>query len=210
MATERFLPFSVYYLRVTLEDSKPAIWRDILVPNDLTLEGLHYVIQAVMGWGNCHRHQFIAENVIYTNDLLHNEDDEYGLLDGEDLEKQDRSEKKYTVAHLLSKEDDTIIYEYDLGDSWTHQVKLKKILPVDANAHQPRCIKGEKACPPEDCGGIWGYTDMLDTLRNTEHSENTQILAWFGEDFNPDHFDIEAVNRTLRHLMVDDLDAESK
>jgi hypothetical protein len=210
MATERFFPFSVYYLRVTLEDSKPAIWRDILVPNDLTLEGLHYVIQIVMGWGNCHLHQFIAENVLYTNGSLRNTDDEYGLLDAEELERQDRNEKQYTVAHLLSKENDDIIYEYDLGDSWTHQVKLKKILPVDANAHQPRCIKGEKACPPEDCGGIWGYTDMLDTLRTTENSENTQLLTWFGEDFNPDHFDIEAVNRTLRHLLVDDLEVESK
>jgi hypothetical protein len=207
MATEQLYPVSVYYLRVTLEDSKPAIWRDILVPSDLTLEALHYVIQTVMGWENCHGHQFIAEKVLYTNETDHiNTDDDYGLLDIEELEKQDRNEKKYTVAQLLTKEDAIIIYEYDLGDSWTHQIELKKILPIDANAHQPRCIKGEKACPPEDCGGIWGYTDMLESLQNPENPEDTQILTWFGENFNPAHFDIEAVNRTLRHLLVDSSD----
>jgi hypothetical protein len=213
MAVERFIPLSVYYLRVTLKDSKPPIWRDILVPSDLTLEALHYVIQIVMGWGNCHVHQFIAEKVLYNEGIEQNTGNENVFLDTFDQEKHDRNEKKYTVAQLLTKEEATIIYEYDLGDSWTHQIKLKKILPVDANAHQPRCIKGEKACPPEDCGGIWGYTDMLEMLRNSENhedsenSEKTKMLTWSNEDFNPDHFDIEAVNRTLRHLLVDDLDS---
>jgi hypothetical protein len=206
MATEQSLPFAVYYLRITLQDSKPPIWRDILVPNDLTLEGLHYVIQIVMGWGNCHVHQFIAEKVLYTAGIVNsNHDTTYGL-DQSDVEIQDRNEKKYTVSQLLFKEEATIIYEYDLGDSWTHQIKLKKIMPVDANAHQPRCIKGENACPPEDCGGIWGYTDMLETLQHSDDTENAQLLAWFGKDFNPSHFDIDAVNRTLRHLLVDNSD----
>ena len=208
MATEQLYPLSVYYLRVILENSKPVIWRDILVPSDLSLEALHYVIQTVMGWENSHAHQFIAEKVIYSNDTERNNvDDEYGLLDTEELEKQNCNEKKYTVGNLLTKEGASIVYEYDLGDSWTHQVELRKILPVDANVRQPRCIKGEKACPPEDCGGIWGYTDMLESLQNTE---DTHILTWFGENFNPTDFDIEAINKTLRRLVVDNSDSVSE
>lgn len=209
MATEQLYPFSVYYLRVTLENSKPLIWRDILVPSDLTLENLHYVIQTVMGWENSHEHHFIVEKVLYSNDTdRNNVDDEYGLLDTEELEKQNCNEKKYTLGSLLTKEGASIVYEYDLGDSWTHQIELRKILPVDANARQPRCIKGEKACPPEDCGGIWGYTDMLESLQDPENPEDTQIVTWFGEDFNPAHFDIEAINKTLRRLVVDNSDSE--
>jgi hypothetical protein len=205
MAMERLLPFSVYYLRITLKGSKPPIWRDILVPSYISLENLHYVIQTVMGWGNCHLHQFIAEKVLYTEGIKESDSDADDLP-ARDVEIQDRNEKKYTVSQLLQKVDTSIIYEYDLGDSWTHQIKLKKILPADANAHQPRCIKGEQACPPEDCGGIWGYTDMLETLRHTDDTENAQLIAWFGKDFNPSHFDIEAVNRTLRHLSLNHSD----
>jgi len=200
MATER-PPLFVYYLKVTLKDSKPPIWRDILVPSDLTLEELHYVIQTVMGWGNSHLHQFIAEEVLYTDDINSDNSDEYGL-DTRDEDEQDRNEKKYTVSQILTKEQACIIYEYDLGDSWTHKIELKKILPADPNARQARCLRGEKACPPEDCGGIWGYTDMLETLRNAKNSDKKEILAWLGNDFNPDYFNIDEINGLLRHLSL--------
>ena len=114
---------SVYYLRVTLKDSEPSIWRDVLVPSNLTLEELHYVIQTVMGWDNCHLHQFIAGKVFYNDglDSVHNFDD---------TEEYDRNERKYTVSDLLPEEKSSIIYEYDLGDSWTHQIVLKKSCPL--------------------------------------------------------------------------------
>jgi hypothetical protein len=200
MATERY-PLFVYYLKVTLKDSNPLIWRDILVPSDLTLEELHYVIQTVMGWGNSHLHQFIAEEVLYNNDMKSDNNDEYGL-DTRDEKEHDRNEKKYTVSQILTKEQSSLIYEYDLGDSWTHKIELKKILPADTHAFQPRCIRGEKACPPEDCGGIWGYTDMLETLRNAKNSEKKDILERLGNDFNPDYFDVDEVNGLLRHLSL--------
>jgi hypothetical protein len=200
MDTERY-PLFVYYLKVTLKDSKPLIWRDILVPSDLTLEELHYVIQTVMGWGNSHLHQFIAEEVLYTDDMASDKNDEYSL-NARDEEEHDRSEKKYTVAQILTKEQSSLIYEYDLGDSWTHKIELKKILPADTHAFQPRCIRGEKACPPEDCGGIWGYTDILETLRNAKSSEKKDILERLGNDFNPDYFDVDEVNGLLRHLSL--------
>lgn len=194
-------PISVYYLRVTLKDSKPPIWRDILVPSNLTLADLHYVIQAVMGWENSHLHHFIADKVLYIDETSHSIRDEYAL-DVDDRQEHDRNEKKYTVAQLLPTENTSIIYEYDLGDSWAHQIELKKILPVDSLAHQPRCIKGAQACPPEDCGGIWGYTDMLEAIQQAKSNEGEEILTWSGQDFNPDFFDLEEVNRVLRHLLT--------
>lgn len=200
MVTERYPPLFVYYLKVTLKDSKPPIWRDILVPSDLTLEELHYVIQTVMGWGNSHLHQFIAEEVLYNDDIETNNSDEYGFT--RDENEQDRNEKKYTLSQILTKEQSSLIYEYDLGDSWTHKIELKKILPADSNARQARCLRGEKACPPEDCGGIWGYTDMLETLRDAKNSEKKEILAWLGNDFNPDYFDVDEINGLLRHLAL--------
>lgn len=193
---------AVYYLRVTLKDSEPTIWRDILVPSDLTLDRLHYVIQAAMGWENTHLHQFIAEKVLYTDDDTDsNNRDEYGL-DADDSNEHDRNEKQYTVSQLLTKETASILYEYDPGDSWTHHIELKKILPADSLAHLPRCIKGKQACPPEDCGGIWGYADMLDAIQNAKNADSDEVLAWCGDNFNPDHFDIDEVNRVLRYLLT--------
>lgn len=190
-------PHSVYHLKVTLEDSKPPIWRDVLVPSDLTLDHLHYVIQAVMGWSNCHLHHFIAEKIFYKGA----DDDNYSL-DASYKDDYERDEKDYTVSQLLTKEKASIIYEYDLGDSWTHKIELKKILPIDANARQPRCIKGKQACPPEDCGGVWGYGDMLETIQDAKNPEREEVLQWLGDDFNPDYFDLDAVNNVLKHLLV--------
>ena len=177
-------PLSVYYLRVTLKNSKPPIWRDILVPTNLTLTDLHYVIQSVMGWENSHLHQFIADKVLYTDATDNNVRDEYGL-DVDDRQEHDRNEKNYTVSELLPTENTSIIYEYDLRDSWSHQIELKKILPVDSLVHQPRCIKGAQVCPPEDCGGIWGYTDMLEAIQQAKNTEDGEILTWFGEGSTP-------------------------
>lgn len=184
---------SVYYLKITLNNSKPAIWRDILVSSTLTLEQLHYVIQAVMGWGNCHLHQFIAGNVLYTPNGEGENSDEYSFASNEERSSNyDRHEKEYTIAQLLTKEEDSIIYEYDLGDGWTHNIELKKILPADNI--QPRCLKGEQACPPEDCGGIWGYMDMLEAMQDATNTEK--------DTFNPSHFDVDAVNNRLKNLFV--------
>jgi hypothetical protein len=198
----------VYYLRVILIDSKPAIWRDILVPNDITLDVLHYVIQAVMGWHNNHSHQFIIGNLFYSDDTANIISHENGFATHENSfaaneeDEYDRNEKKYSLSQLLTKEKTSIIYEYDLGDSWVHKIELKKILPADTDtdAYQPRCLNGAQACPPEDCGGMWGYTDMLEAIQHAKNTEQDEAETWFNDDFNPDHFDVDAVNKILRHL----------
>ena len=189
------VPLSVYYLRITLIDSSPSIWRDVLVPSNITLEELHYVIQTAMGWGNCHSHQFIAENVIYNDGLTTSQYSE--------VEEFIRHERKYTLSQLVKTEGRGFIYEYDLADSWAHEIELRKILPADADARKPRCVQGEQACPPEDCGGIWGYTDLLETLHYDHDTEEDSVSTGLGKDFNPNHFDIDMVNRVLNHLLFD-------
>ncbi len=179
---------SVYQLKVTLNGSKPPIWRRLLVPGDINLGNFHVVLQIVMGWTNSHLHQFILGRTMYGIP-----DDEFG--GGYDLEIED--ENKYTLSHLLKKEKDSLKYEYDFGDGWEHKIIIEKILPHKSSVKVPSCIKGKRACPPEDCGGIWGYQDLIEVLNDTSHPEYDEMLEWIGEDFDPEYFDVNHINDLL-------------
>ncbi len=107
--------------------------------------------------------------------------------------------KGIKVSDLLKKEKDKIVYEYDFGDGWQHDVILEKILPVDKKIKYPVCVKGKMNCPPEDCGGIWGYYELLEILANPKHPEYNGWFEWMGEEkFDPEYFDLEEVNGLLR------------
>jgi hypothetical protein len=110
-----------------------------------------------------------------------------------DIEDED----KYKLDQLLKSEKDTIIYEYDFGDGWEHKVLLEKILHFNTDNKLPICTKGKRACPPEDCGGIWGYGDLIDILNDSEHSEHESMLEWLGDKFDSEALDIEQINKTL-------------
>ena len=179
----------IYHLRVTLEDTKPPIWRDILVPSQLNLEDLHHVIQTAMGWQNTHLHQFIANQQLY------------GINDDE-INHYENDERDYTIAELLSDPKKWIRYEYDFGDSWLHKIELKTILPANEQNKKIRCIKGKRACPPEDCGGIWGYNDLLENLAHANLEEKREIYSWLGEDFDPEYFNIKQINESLQRLKL--------
>jgi hypothetical protein len=175
---------SIYQIKISLIGSKPPIWRTVLVSSDLGLAAFHDVIQTAMGWTNSHLHQFIANKKFY------------GIPDDNfELEMEDETE--YQLSHLLKKEKDTLIYEYDFGDSWEHKILLEKILPFDNKTVLPICIKGKRACPPEDCGGIWGYAELLKTISNPKHPDHEDMLEWLGGDFNPELFDLEQINENL-------------
>jgi hypothetical protein len=90
--------------------------------------------------------------------------------------------------------------EYDFGDSWLHEILVEKILPREPDARYPRCLTGKRACPPEDCGGIWGYADFLDAIRDPNHPEHEAMLEWIGDDFDPEAFDLQTVNQELGAL----------
>lgn len=177
----------VYQLKVTLRGSKPPIWRRLLVPADTSLLELHRIIQVAMGWEGAHLHQFIIDGQFYSTS---SEDDWESVMD----------ERKYDLTRVAPVENSKFIYEYDFGDSWEHQIRVEKILPADPNETYPRCIKGKRACPPEDVGGIWGYQEFLDALRDPNHPEHESYLEWVGDDFDPEYFDLEGVNSQLERI----------
>ena len=147
------------------------------------------IIQITMGWTNSHLHQFIKNRTFYTERMP--DDDTWGEMDNVDY-------KKIKISSLLKKEKEKIVYEYDFGDGWEHDVLLEKILPGDEKLKLPVCVAGKMACPPEDCGGIWGYADLLEILKNPKHEEYDSFMEWLGGEFNPEHFDKDEVNKMLR------------
>jgi len=147
------------------------------------------IIQISMGWTNSHLHQFIKDRTFYTEKMP--DDDTWGELDSVDY-------KNMKISYLLKKEKDKIVYEYDFGDGWEHDVLLEKILPADEKFKSPVCLAGKMACPPEDCGGVWGYADLLEILKNPKHKEYDSYMDWLGGEFDPEHFDKEAVNKLLQ------------
>jgi len=175
---------ATYQLKVALERSKPPIWRRILVPSDIKLNVFHAALQYSMGWLDCHLHQFEKDRMI-----LGVPDDDFGL--------EIEDEKKFRLSDLLTEEKETLIYEYDFGDSWRHKITLEKILPFEKSSQLVRCIKGKKSCPPEDCGGIWRYGDLLKVISDPSHSEYDEMIAWLGDHFNPDHFSLSETNKML-------------
>ncbi len=179
---------SIYQLKVTLKDSKPPIWRRILVPSNIDLGEFHVILQIVLGWTDSHLHQFVSGRTLYGTPF-----DEFGS----DLDLECEDETEYRLSQLLKKEKDSMIYEYDFGDGWEHKIVLEKIFPYDSSVKVPTCVKGKRACPPEDCGGIWGYGNLLEAIKDPSHPEHREMLEWIGGDFDPEFFNIEKTNNTL-------------
>ena len=145
---------SLLQIKITLKGIRPPIWRRFLVPEGLSLSDLHDVIQKVMGWWNSHLHQFVYRKK------------RYGMPDPDwDF---DRIIDDSTVAlkDLSLSPKDKILYEYDFGDGWEHELRVEKILPAEGRL-SPVCLKGARACPPEDCGGSWGYASLLEAFKKS-------------------------------------------
>ncbi|MFA6336180.1 MAG: plasmid pRiA4b ORF-3 family protein [Bacteroidales bacterium] len=174
----------VYQLKISLCNSEPLIWRRILVPSSVLLSDLHIVIQNCMGWQNYHLHQYIKDGNLYSENT------------GDDLWKEmnttDYAGMK--LSDLLHGESDSIIYEYDFGDGWKHNLVVERVLPLDEGVNYPVCTGGEMHCPPEDCGGIPGYYNMLEVLKNPHHEEYEGYIMWLNGPFDPAAFDIDRVN----------------
>ncbi len=177
----------VYQLKVTLQHTKPPIWRRIQVRASITLPRLHDTIQVAMGWTDSHLHQFMIDGV------------EYGLPDP-DFADDMRSEQRIKLERVVTTEKDRFVYEYDFGDSWTHILLLEKILPHDPEIHYPRCLAGKRACPPEDVGGAWGYAEFLEAVGKSDHPEHDDMLEWCGGEFDPEAFSFDETNQALKGL----------
>lgn len=180
-------PGRLYQLKITLKGSKPSIWRRVEVADDVILARLHAIIQAAMGWTDSHLHMFSVGRASYG---VPHPDDESDVHD----------ERRVRLNQLLTAPKQKLTYEYDFGDSWTHEVQLEKVLAPEPGATYPRCTGGKRACPPEDCGGVWGYADLLEALADPEHPEHDELLEWVGDTFDPEQFDLAEVNANLRRV----------
>ena len=183
----------IYRLKVSLEGTEPLVWRRLQVTGSASLGWLHAVIQVAMGWTNSHLHQFIVGKRLYS-------DPSFGLDEFED-DPRVLDENKTTILEIAPRARSAFVYEYDFGDSWDHRITVEKILDADpAEGRFAECLDGERACPPEDCGGVWGYEDLLKTIRNPKHEEYESMMEWLGGKFNPEAFDRDKINKYLRRL----------
>jgi hypothetical protein len=176
-----------YQLKVTLKGSKPPIWRRIQVTSDTTLVKLHRILQCVMGWEGYHLYQFVIGGIAYGDPGL------LGELEAEDA-------RPVTLETIVRGEQFKFLYEYDFGDSWEHELRIEKTLPLEEGKRYPVCLTGKRACPPEDCGGIWGYASFLEAIQDPTHPEHEEMVEWVGREFDPDAFDLAGVSTELQRL----------
>jgi hypothetical protein len=174
----------VHQLKVVLRGAEPPIWRRLQVPASTTLAELHRVLQIAMGWEDYHLHQFDIGGV------------SYGIDDGEGWGPAPKDERRAKLARVAPK-GTRFTYEYDFGDSWEHDITVEVVLDAEDDKTYPVCVAGKRACPPEDCGGVWGYEEFLAVLADPHHDEHDRFLEWAGGEFDPEHLDLPTVNRAL-------------
>lgn len=176
----------VYVLEVTLNEIQPAIWRRVRVPGSATLGQLHDILQRAFGWTDSHLHVFRIGRQVF------------GVPSPEDFEPlvDERSVRLDEVAAPRT----AILYEYDFGDGWEHDIVVERIDRAEASDAPPVCLDGARACPPEDCGGPGGYEDLVGALRNRKHPRHAGVLDWVDPSWTPEAFDVDAVNAELRAL----------
>ena len=176
----------VAQIRITLTDLTPEIWRHVLVPASITLAGLHEVIQAAMGWEDAHLHMFQIDGNRYG--LPENEAGGLELLDG----------AQYQLGDLVM-EGDRLLYVYDFGDDWRHEIIVEAIRSRAKDKTVPAVLAGERACPPEDCGGPYQYPEMLAALGDPDHEDHEHYLEWIGK-FDAESFDLNLANKRLQAM----------
>jgi hypothetical protein len=171
---------------ITLLDVDPAIWRRIEAPAGMTLEGMHDVIQKVMGWADYHLHHFQFGEVMY------------GMPTPEDREMHDG--RKIKLSALVVDGERAFEYLYDYGDGWCCVVVLEAVAPMHPGIVYPRLVEGARRGPPEDVGGPWGYAEFLEAITDPKHERHKELREWCGGDFDPQQFDIDQINRRLAAL----------
>lgn len=178
---------AVFQLKISLLGlSGPPVWRRVVVPARIQLDQLHDVFQTAMGWTDSHLHAFTAAGVDYGPPI-------------EDLDHRD--ERRATLNRLVKQAGDRMRYTYDYGDHWEHEVVVEKVLCAEPTVRYPLCTGGARRCPPEDCGGTWGYADLLETLADPDAADHADMLDWLGLEtaaqFDPAAFDMAVVNELL-------------
>lgn len=176
----------IYQLKITLKHIKPAIWRRIEVLPDIRLDELGQTILMAMGWYGGHLMCFEFDRTEY-----HFDHESVSDLGGKLMSKT-------RLDKCLSRESQKGLFTYDFGDNWEHEVLLEKIRAPEPGAQYPCCTAGKRNCPPEDCGGPWGYADILEALKDPDNPEYNEMLEWVGSDYDPEAFDLQGANERMR------------
>lgn len=187
----------VYQLKITLLDVTPSIWRRIQAPESSSFWDLHVAIQDAMGWNDSHLHQFTVQQKGAHHPLL------FGIPMDEDSFEEPHLRTKpgweFEVSNYLTLDNHTAGYQYDFGDNWRHSVELEGILRAEADTEYPICVAGERASPPDDCGGTQGYENLLQIIADPKHPEHLQTYRWLRSmkgirgKFDPNRFDPKQV-----------------
>lgn len=179
---------TVFQIKITLEGIEPPIWRRIQTKG-CTLDNLHQLIQIAMGWEFEHLYRFNIGGVQYADlDMI------------DDEETEDACNTTLSEVLPVRNRRPRFSYEYDFGDEWIHQLIVEERIPPEEGMMYPICLAGQRACPPEDCGGPWGYEDFVEAISNPDHRRHEEILEWVGGEFDPGRFDREAVNKEFRGM----------
>jgi hypothetical protein len=172
-------------LKITIDIITPVIWRRITIPESFSFNQLHHILQISFGWTNSHLYMFGSWDKKIGDPVLWD--------DGETI-----WDKKIKLPEVLKRVGDSMTYEYDMGDSWKHTISLEKI--DDAVLKIPQCVDGKRAAPPEDCGGVPGYTEFMHHLKHPEKDGYIELLEWLGDEYDPERFDLAEVNKELKGL----------
>jgi len=175
-----------YRIKVTLRDVRPPVWRRLLIPSDLELPLLHQALQAAMGWYDCHLHLFRVGDAEFAppGDWEPIGDDSRGV----------------SFDQIAPDKGSRVVYEYDFGDGWCHDILVEQV--IDEPCKAIRCLAGKRRCPPEDCGGPWGYAELREALADPTHEQHAELREWVAGDFDPEEFDLEYTDLSVRRIPV--------
>ncbi len=180
------LPFNtVLQILIELEGVEPTVWRRVLVPETFFWSDLHPVLQAAMGWGMEHEYEFILEE-------KHGHEPDHGVNGN-------------TRVLDTVKAEESFEYLYDPEDEWRHKVTIEEVVPRNELMEYPVCVAGENACPPEECGGPEGYSDLLECLADPECEDHANVMEWIGGFFDPTGFDANYVNQELLWPLTEEI-----
>lgn len=178
---------TVHRLKVTLRSVKPPIWRRIEIDSEVSLAELSDLLEAAMGWLGGHLHAFEANGVTYESP-----DPDDGLFRGS------KDESDHTLSDVLAEVGTKMRWDYDFGDGWQHAVEVEAIEPADASITYPRCTGGRRACPPDDCGGPWGFEELLEAIADPAHPRHDELTEWLPPGYDPAHFEPDEATEDMR------------